>query len=508
MTSSEADGRDMHREIELKLEVEPGFSDRVRGSAPLAGIEPRVAAQHSVYFDTDRRSLGSAGFTLRIRRSDGRTVQTVKRQNGATAGLFDRAEWEWELSDERPNVDLAAGTPLQRLVGKPGIELRPVLETAFERRSWPVQHNGSLVSVTLDEGAIGGAGVDIPLVELELELQAGKASALFDLAEAIAAEVPVRIGVLSKSERGERLAAGTLGKAAKAEAMAIDPGFTVAQGFAAIAHSCLRHYRLNEPILLRGADVSALHQARVSMRRLRSSLSLFGSVLRDSRYDALREELRWFTGRLGDARNFDVFSKRLPKPGKSPRQGEAEVRSVLAEAREHAYGRALDAIRSRRVRELMLALLRWVEIGKWRGRRKAQQPLPPFAAARLDKRWAKVAEKGEILSRLGPDPLHRLRIDVKKMRYSAEFLSSLHGGKGVAGRRKRFLRAAEDLQEVLGELNDAATARELVSSLSLASPDARAFAETLIGREPDRAACISAAEKAYRKMRSAAPYWR
>lgn len=497
----------LSREIELKLEVDPGGGERVRSSAALAGLACSAEAQSSTYFDTADGRLAKAGFSLRVRSGGGRTVQTVKRQKAAAAGLFDRAEWEWELDGApAPDLRLAAGTPMAPLLDD--AVLLPVLRTGFDRRTWMLAPDGCRISVTLDEGTIAGGGREAPLREIELELAQGERSALFDAAAALAADAPLRLGVLSKAERARRLAEGKLGRAVKAEPVALPPDASVAGGFAAIAYSCLRHYRLNEAVLLEAADADALHQMRVALRRLRSSLSLFGGIVRDADHARLREELRWFTGRFGQARNFDVFSKRLPKRRRRPRAGEEDVREALSAARERSYADALNAIRSRRGRELMLALVRWIELGGWRDRGKARRPLLPFAAARMEKRWGMVAAAGERLAALDPEERHRLRIEVKKMRYAAEFLASLHGARGVAGRRKRFVSAARDLQESLGALNDAATARELVARLPLRTADGRAFASTLIGREPDEAEGMAAAAKAFARMREAAGYWR
>jgi CHAD domain-containing protein len=93
---------------------------------------------------------------------------------------------------------------------------------------------------------------------------------------------------------------------------------------------------------------------------------------------------------------------------------------------------------------------------------------------------------------------HRFRIDVKKLRYAVEFLEGLDTGK--AKPRKAFLGALEAIQEQLGALNDAATARILLEGLDLEVPtDGDAKAER---RHLARAA------KAFDKLRAAGPFWR
>ncbi|MCA1408058.1 CHAD domain-containing protein [Ensifer sp. IC3342] len=53
-----------------------------------------------------------------------------------------------------------------------------------------------------------------------------------------------------------------------------------------------------------------VHQAHVSLRRLRSLFSICKPMFEDIRLDHLREELRWLAGEFGDARNIDVMTER------------------------------------------------------------------------------------------------------------------------------------------------------------------------------------------------------
>jgi CHAD domain-containing protein len=130
--------------------------------------------------------------------------------------------------------------------------------------------------------------------------------------------------------------------------------------------------------------------------------------------------------------------------------------------------------------------------------------LAPFASARVERRWERVADVGANMTALEADPLHRLRIDIKKLRYAAEFTDALWEDE----RKAPFLAALEEVQERLGDLNDAHVARELVAGLGLESEDAQAYAETLIGREPDRADVLGRAAAAFEQLQASAGYWR
>jgi triphosphatase len=95
--------------------------------------------------------------------------------------------------------------------------------------------------VVLDEGKVTAGKAESPLCELELELKSGKPRALFALAGEIGAALPLRLGVLSKAERGYALEAGVLGEAAKADPIAIPGKINEGEAFRAVAQACLRH---------------------------------------------------------------------------------------------------------------------------------------------------------------------------------------------------------------------------------------------------------------------------
>ncbi|MEA1014141.1 CHAD domain-containing protein [Sphingosinicella sp. LY1275] len=481
------------QEIELKLEVDEDAAEALARHPALAGRARRSLRQVSTYYDTGKAALRKAGYSLRVRAAEGRFVQTVKQDAAGSAGLFDRPEWERDI--EGPGLDQAAlaETPLAGLL-KPKLRasLAPVTVSDVERTIWLLEWQGAEIEMILDHGSIRGDTREKPLDEIELELKRGEAAALFDLARALARDLPLRIGVLSKSERGFALADSRLGKVAKAGPVRIDPEADAGAGFAAIAHACLKHFRLNEDLVAK-RDPAALHQARVAIRRLRAAFSLFGPVVRDEEGVRLREELRWFAGQLGDARNLDVFLGRNDL--------HAEWRPKLEAAREEAYDRVLAALGSQRLRMLLLNLVAWLAIGAWRQAAPARQPLRGFALDRLDRRWRKVRKAGGQLKEVDEEARHRFRIDVKKLRYAVEFLEGLDTDKAKAKPRKAFLGALEAIQEHLGALNDAATARILLEGLDLEVPADGS------GAKAERRH-LAAASKAFDKLRAVGPFWR
>ncbi|PSJ39066.1 CYTH and CHAD domain-containing protein [Allosphingosinicella deserti] len=483
------------REIELKLELSEAGARALRTAGVLAGTAPSTARQTTIYYDTAKRALARRGMTLRLRRSGGRVIQTIKQARGDAAGLFARAEYEEDVAGPGLDFDAIDRTPIGSSIGaKRRGKLEPVVTSTVERSVWLLDHAGSALEVNLDEGIIVAGGTEQPLRELEIELKRGAPDAILDLARAIARDVDISIGVLTKAERGFALAAGTLGTVSKAEPILIGPGMTVAESFAAIVHACLKHFRLNEGLIVERRDAEALHQARVAMRRLRSALSLFAPAIADPEFARLREELRWFTGTLGDARNLDVLLQRFADEALP-----AEDEAALTASRDAAYAQVLAALGSGRARTLMLDLVGWIELGAWRTGDAATAPILSFALDRLERRWRKIKKAGPQLKTLDEEPRHRLRIEIKKLRYALEFLAGLFDPDS----HKAFLHAMANMQEELGALNDFATARGLLSEIPGIAPE-RIPAP---GRDAERKH-LRKAQKAFANVRAVGPYWR
>jgi inorganic triphosphatase YgiF len=492
----------MNREIELKLELEVGSAAAISCHPIVANLPARTARQTSIYFDTAARHISAAGFSLRVRGVGDKFIQTVKQANGVGAGIYDRPEWEVEIDGAEPERSALNDTPLGNVISdKHWKKLEPVSQSKVERTTWLAEFDNSTIEVTFDEGEVKSGKKRQRFVELELELKEGAASAIFAAARTLATDIPVRIGVLTKEQRGQSLENGTDGKVAKAEPIHLLPEMTAGAGFIAIALGCLRHFRLNEPVVLQKRDPGSLHQMRVAMRRLRSAFTLFRPAIVDARYLELREELRWFTDQLGEARNIDVLIARYDKiQGK----GSKALRTRLKAARGEAYDRVLKTLASARFRALMLDLVEWLTTGEWLNLTAAGGPLRSFADEALDKRWRKVKKGGRDIATLSPEPLHNLRIEVKKLRYAVEFFVSLHCAKPAIDRRKSAQSALTELQEVLGFMNDDDTARAILPELLSGEPQALLFAEKQLNASHP----LTGAVKAYRSLMKAGPFWR
>lgn len=467
------------REIELKLEVPADRLADLAKSAPLASRALGPARrQHlvSVYFDTADARLRRRGLALRVRRIGRRRIQTLKAEGRTAGAVADRPEHEAAIQGEVPDPAAFAEPEARELMGLvlPG-ELAPVFETRIERTlltvAWPAPDRPqAVVEVALDRGRIVAEGRVQPVSELELELVRGPTAALAALVEELRPLAPLTVETRDKATRGWALAAGHLPAPRKAARILLDPGLHVAGAFARIGLSCLGHALANLAPAAAGRDPEGVHQLRVALRRLRSVLSLFRPVLGEDDRARLNGELRWLLGELGPARDRDVLEGELLPPlvdaeGLEPEL--AALRAVLAERRPALAARVEAALAGRRAAELVLDLLAWLELERFRAaapepaQAALDGPIGPFAAATLERRWRKARKLGRRFDELDPPGRHALRIALKKLRYGVDCLGSLWDDEAT----RRFAGRLAELQDRLGHLNDVAVARDLARGL-------------------------------------------
>lgn len=485
----------MADEIELKLELTADGADAIAASGLLPG-DPDIAAQRSIYFDTPAQDLAKAGLSLRIRRSGKKRIQTVKADGASASGLFVRSEWECAVKDDTPILDDT--TPIRALLGKKANSIAPVFEVKIERHAWIISEGETRIELVLDRGEAVVGDRQVPICEIELELKNGDPAALFALARRIDAVAAVRLGVLTKAQRGYRLG-GPAATMFKAEPVTLASDLTAAQAFQHIVQSCLRQFRLNEDVLMVDRNAGALHQARVSLRRLRSAFSIFKPVIGGEEGARLREELGWLSSELGDARNLDVLLTRA-KPG--------ALHDRIAAAREAAYDRVEQTFASARARALMLDLAEWTATGDWLNAAdttdERHRPARTFAVTALDRFRRKVKKDGRDFVHADDEARHEVRKDAKKLRYAAEFFTSLFDGNRETRRYKLFIAALEDLQDHLGALNDLATAPLVLETLGIADdPDA-----SKLLAKGKRKALLNAAADAHDELVDTKQFWR
>jgi inorganic triphosphatase YgiF len=506
-------------EIELKLSVPPGALKRLSAHRLLRGSSRPVTRRlHSVYFDTPTLDLWRKGVALRVRREDGRWLQTMKGQGTVNAGLSRRAEQEGEISGPEPDFRSMVEGDLADALASPHVraQLRPVFVTDVSRSKRLLRLGPeTTVEAAIDSGAIKGAGRLEAVSEVELELKQGTPWQLFEFALKLLKDVPFAVENRSKAERGFALARGERAAPVKARPAALAAGMTVEDAFKAVIWASLAHLQANERGMLEGIDPEYLHQMRVALRRLRSAFVVFSPPFPAEMIQPLSADLKWLANSLGPARDWDVFMAETLPPLHAEFGEHAALTTFARQcAAPHraAASRARRAVRSRRYQQLVLTLAGWLTAERWSGgmddaaRTVLAEPIRDLAGTVLEARYNQVRKRGRKLTRLSPAELHRLRIAIKKFRYATDFFAALYEGRRARETLKRLAR----LQDILGAINDAATVGNLVGEV-LRGASGRHAAEAkgiLLGWSRGRAATLRRELKpAWKSFHSAERFW-
>jgi CHAD domain-containing protein len=427
----------MRETLDRELKLDPG-GEFALPELPGEALEPRLFT--STYYDTPPRSLARCGITIRRRVENGRSRWQLKlpREDG-------RSELEVDGGPAGAPPELEALLPAHLRYGP----LAPVATLRTRRVGVRViSGDRSLADVVLDSvDVLDGGRSAGAFAEIEIELVDGDQSDLDRLGRVLreagahpGENAPKVMRVLELD-----------GVAAPArDALAVDHvRFLLTRQ--------LRELETYDPGVRLGTDPEDLHRFRVATRRSRALIRAAAPLL-GGQLDPLQEELRWLGWALGPARDLDVLVDHLREETASL-DGDLEEAGEIVAALEEERSRARAAMVGSLTGDRYLAVLdRFAaDVAALSGDGETGV-LVELAAA--ESRRLRKSYRG-----LGPNPpderLHRVRIKAKRARYAAE-LAGQAGGKRLAA----VVRAARDLQDVVGAHQDAVVAEERVRRLA------------------------------------------
>ncbi|MGI8886981.1 MAG: CHAD domain-containing protein [Gaiellaceae bacterium] len=446
----------MRQTLERELKLTPSEGFRL---SDLGGVELPSRDFVSTYYDTPELTLARHDITLRHRSEDGSGLWQLKVPRGAT-----RIELEIAGTPARPPSELVA-LLFAHLRGD-----EPVRVARLRTRRKTLRADGAEI-VEDSVAVLDGQRITSRFRELEIELvTGGDERTLRRLEKALR-----RAGSESVEFRPKLFRALELSSPTPRPALADDASFSDVL----VAALSDQHDRLlaHDPGTRLGSDPEDLHQMRVATRRARAFLRAAEPLLDSEWAGDLRDELRWIGSALGPARDLDVLLERLE--GEIARLGD-ERRGVqgLLDGFERQRRKARAVVVSALSEERYPALLDRLETPEPRLAPDAQRTLAELW-------WAEFGRARRAFGRLdddsSDDELHAARIKVKRSRYAAELAAHELGAPG-----ERFVDAAKELQDVLGDHQDAFVAEERIRAWAEGKPQAGDAVRKLLKRERAR----------------------
>lgn len=220
-------------------------------------------------------------------------------------------------------------------------------------------------------------------------------------------------------------------------------------------------------------DVEHVHQLRVATRRCRAALDLFRDALPPKDFRRLRKELRRLRRAAGNARDADVFLLSLTDKFATALPGQLAGLHWLVGQLACARGEAQLELRETTALVEFQGLAKSVLAsarapGEGTG---VPQTLIELGRSRLLQLLGRLEELGHG-DLNNPEHLHAIRIEGKRLRYTLEVLADCL----PAEYRKELYPRVEEMQEILGAINDGHVALARVATMRRT---ARFFSPTL-----------------------------
>lgn len=239
-----------------------------------------------------------------------------------------------------------------------------------------------------------------------------------------------------------------------------------------IVQTFLKTARKNEKGIIADVDTEFLHDYRVSLRRVRSLLSLFKGVYATAFNQEVKAELAQTMKQTNRLRDLDVYlldrSMYFEMVPESLFGGLNIMFQIFSNEREEALASVRAELESdgynRRIRKLMD---RFQTLKKNDQGPVAHVNTDTFAKKLILKRYRKISAIASGIGKHTPESeVHELRIQCKKLRYLMEFFIPLFPMKKI----KPLIKSLKGLQDVLGRFNDYCVQRESLSSFVWTHP--------------------------------------
>ena len=448
--------------------VLPSWSG-VKGVADTVG--PTEHVLEATYFDTPGLRLAAAGVTLRRRRGGSDSGWHLKLPVAAGTREEIRvgfARGEGRRRNPQPPQELL--DLVRALTRDEPVE--QVAELSTVRRMWRLAdgQGRDLVEIVDDHvtgTTMGAATETVTWREVEIELADRGDTDLLDRLERRLTKTGI-----DRSDAPSKLAR-LLG--ARLPRRPKPPGrrSTVGEVVLAYLRDQYDALRALDPAVRR-AHPDAVHQMRVATRRMRATLQAYRTVIPRDATRELGRELGWLASVLGVARDLEVLEDRLHHQLAALPDDlvlgpvQAQLTRHFAGRRAQAHDELVAALDGERYLDLLNAVDQLVSDPPLTAR--AAKPARQRLNALISQAFAPVDDHLAQAARLPTGEerdtaLHEARKAAKRLRYAAEAATP------VLGKRARQVVArVKDVQELLGDHQDAAVSRTVLRELGATAP--------------------------------------
>jgi triphosphatase len=485
--------------MELELGLEPDDAARLLRLgflAPLRSGKARSRPVRIVWHDSPDRTLVQQGLALAEQRPEWRLERlhpdTQPWPPGMPSPVLETARDPSVLGHALPNP------------------LVPV--AAFEGRSTSLTlvSEQAPVALTLMRGVVRAVAGEHLVCRVRLD---GPASAVQALAMALTGELRLALPRTSLAGEAIAVAMGVPASPRREGAAELPAGLSMAAAFSYVVGHLTDVILYFAPVAAQGQDgPEPVHQMRVAVRRLRSTIKVFRRAVNCPDVDAVDGGLKALADKLAPTRDWDVFVTETGAAVADAFPTEKRLQRLLAAA-ERCRRTCHDELRAVLIgpefRRLGIELACLAGSQEWQAnlvdteRAELDAPLEEFAARLLNRRLKRLWQVEGDINQLEPAAMHAIRLRAKRLRYAAEIFAPLYRGKTTS----RFIRQLTTLQNRLGTLNDAAVASSLLGEL--ARNGGQAFANGLVlgfvGARGERTR--KRISQAWEKLRRVTPFW-
>jgi triphosphatase len=463
------------RDISCRFELDVRDCDWLLAALRRIGAEPTGETKDfALYLDTPETAIGNRGVALGIHRAGEITSEDIKTAvDRAARGLPTAKGWARSVAPLSAATPLEARRWLSSLLRREDTrrKLRVLFQVETQANRWHADTGRAKTEINLVRARMTADRKQASFAVVSFASKTG-AEDFFALLGEICTPTKLRMSAEEIVLRGYRFSGRLRDSYITAFAPKLTADMDVATAFRTIARACFDQFLLNEPAIRLTRNREAVHQSRVALRRLSTSLRIFSSLVSGAGRDELRRDLRELAAHLQKARDLDVLTAEAIAPAigaDAPAPAKNLLGSIEAR-RNSAYDELVATLSAPQTAKLFSRIVGWIEAGDWMRDPKREdlrrEKIVPFVERKLAKATRKFKERCEELGNADQEERHRIRIRAKNLRYSGEFFETLIATKAAHKRFRAFIAALKDLQTLLGKENDVRMTRRFLASLA------------------------------------------